>query len=143
MSGARGPWDAEELLVAWLTAELDIAVAGVSTEKPGDLEDIANLPWLTVRRIGSTFVDRQTLRLERVRLDLDAFAETEPGAFDVIASAIRAVAELGDARYVHPAGVTTATEVDLGPINLPDPDTDRAHYAATVAIFGHAIAEAS
>lgn len=132
MTGARGPFDAEAILVDWLDANL--VTAGVSTAKPANLED--DLPWVTVRRVGSTFVDG-TGRLERVRLDVDAYAATEVEAAELIAWAVAATYDLGDASFVHDAGVITDTGVDLGPLNVPDPDTGTAHYVATVALFGH------
>jgi hypothetical protein len=131
MSGARGPFDAETLVIAWLDGRL---AAGVSTKLPADLEDA--MPHLTVRRVGSSFVDG-TGRLERVRLDLDAYAATDFAAFELVASAIAEVLELDEARFAHDAGVITDARVDLGPINLPDPDTGTEHYLATVAVYGH------
>lgn len=127
----RGPVDVEAILVAHLTAEL--AGTNVSTELPGALA----LPLISLGRVGSTFVDRQTGRVERVRIDLDIRGVDQAASFDLAQSALEVLLEANDVPVVTVAGVITAVEVELGPLRSPDPETDAERYLATVAVFAH------
>lgn len=131
-----GPVDAEAIVIAYLTGELPGVT--ISTETPGALEP----PLITLNRVGSTFVDRHTGRVERVRLDLDARAVdavngNQAASFDLAANAIVALFAANDAPVVTAAGVITAVEVELGPLRSPDPETDAERYLSTVAVYCH------
>lgn len=127
----RGPVDVEAIVVAHLNAELP--AINTSTELAGALE----LPLIALNRVGSTFVDRQTGRVERVRLDLDARGDGQAASFDVAQSALEVLLEANDVPVVTAYGVITAVEVELGPLRSPDPETDAERYLATVAVFAH------
>jgi hypothetical protein len=127
----RGPVDVEAIVVAYLEA----ALAGVttSTELPGALAP----PLITLGRVGSTFVDRHTGRLERVRLDLDVRGEDQAASFDLAQSAVAALLDLNDVPFDHAAGVITGAELELGALRSPDPETDAERYLVTAAVFAH------
>lgn len=131
---SRGPYDAEHLLVDWLTAETGLTV---STKKPDDVEELGTHARVT--RVGGTYIDPATKRIERARIDFNVWADTKPAAFDAAALIEIALADLEDANYSHVAGVVTATRRELGLTYIPDPETGRDRYLCTWAVIGHRV----
>lgn len=136
-----GIFDAEALVADYLhqavTAALELGPTDltVRTELPADID--AAIPLIAVGFVGSSFVDRGTKRVARVRLDVAYYAAGRDATVDLAIAGTAALAELEHANYDHAAGVVTAVDFDLGPFRSPDPETDRERYLCTVAIFGH------
>ena len=135
----RGPTDVEAALVRYFREDPHVAAltsGNVAGELPDNFDTANELPFLRLFRVGGNFVDGNTGRLERARVQLDCWARTKAEAFDLANVTVRCAFDL--AAGIDVAGlVFTDVRVELGPTWSPDPETDLPRYLLTLAFFAH------
>lgn len=126
--------DLEALVVAHLLD--DAAVAAIAGDNVlTELDANFAMPTLQVTRFPGVFTDPDTARLERGRIQVQAWADTKEEAYDLAAAAAVSLKALPD--VAHALGVITAAQWEQGPWWNPDPEQDQPRYMMTLAVYAH------
>jgi len=127
-----GKWSAfpdVEAMVRAALANADIADGRVYSSIPAR----PTYPLVRVQRLGGLpAVER---RLDRARIQIDAWGNNKSEAFDIAEAARLAVHEAEGTVYGQFDGFITGVEDELGMTFLPDPETNRDRYVFAVAVY--------
>ncbi len=118
------PPDAELLAIDWLDAHADIG----SSVKVGTRK--TTLPGLVVTRIGG--VPLYPGRVDKPRLDVEAWASSRTAAYDLAAAAYAVLHAMPSG--THTNAVVTAVRDFLGLTWQPDPPTDTPKWLFSVEL---------
>lgn len=129
--------DAEALVIAFLKTRSSVTdlVPAASISSKLRKGWTASEPALRIRRIGGLPTEQVAQHLGRYRLQVDAFAETEPAAFAIIAAADLELRRMPSSSFAD--AVVTAVRKDLAVSNSPDPDSDAARYLFGAVLYAH------
>lgn len=122
----------EQLVIDYLLS-VDEVETLVDEEIGTQLRANPSMPAIRLTRIGGR--ERVPLHLDGARLQIEAWADSQTTAWQVISTVRAAVAVMHEAS--HDLGVVTGTSIVLGPIWEPDPTTKKPRYLMDVLVFVH------
>ena len=118
-----------EAMVRSALADANVAGGRVYSSVPAR----PTYPLVTVKRLGGLpAVER---RLDRARIQIDAWGNNNAEAFDIAEAARLAAHEAEATAFGEFHGFITGVEDELGMTFLPDPETNKDRYVFAVAVY--------